>query len=279
MIEFIHVSDLHFGKSRRQTRRAQNLLGKINKKYEFVENQERYLLVTGDITHHGRRSEYKLAGQALLPFKNRVFLTPGNHDYGSFFGTLFTKRSAKYFDAPFANNLGFNHAFLNKQIFSRVLKSADGPAKLMVIGLNSCTYEDLEDFSRGEIGARQRADLLKLLSASDPQIPKLIFLHHVPDREADWKGIMSLEDWKDLMAIVKGNVAMMAFGHQGRFRSTDTTQDVPAPSRAMEVRSLVSNQSDEICMLDANDSTQEQAYYRIFVDGTGRLTAEKLAFG
>jgi DNA repair exonuclease SbcCD nuclease subunit len=279
MIELIHVSDLHFGKSRKQTRRAKSLLRKINEQHEFTANQERYLLVTGDITHHGRLSEYKLASKALLPFKDRVLLTPGNHDYGSFFGTWYKKKCARYFDVPFANNLGFKHAFLNKKIFPKVLESADGQAKLMIIGLNSCTKKDLEDFSRGKIGQTQREELTKELCESDPNIPKLVFLHHIPDKEAKPKNIMTLEDWPDLMKIVQGKVKMMAFGHQGRFRKTDSTEAVPASSHTMEVRSLINSQGDEICMLDANNSTKEQAYYRIVADGNGQVTAEKLSFG
>lgn len=279
MIELIHVSDLHFGKNRKQTRRATKLLSKLNEKYDFTVDKERYLLVTGDITHHGRQSEYTLASKALLPFKDRVFITPGNHDYGSFFGTLFKKKRAKYFDVPFAKNLGFKHGFLDKKVFSRILESADGQTKLMVIGLNSCTYEDLEDFSRGEIGQTQRDELSYELSKSDPNIPKMVFLHHIPDREAEWKDIMTLEDWPELMSIVQDKVKIMAFGHQGKFRPTDTTQDVPALSRTMEVRSFVSNEGDKIFMLDANDSTKEEAYYRIVANGSGQMTAEKLSFG
>lgn len=168
---------------------------------------------------------------------------------------------------------------MNKDLFSRVLESADGQTKLMVIGLNSCTYEDLEDFPRGEIGQKQRDELSYELSKSDPNIPKVVFLHHIPDREADWKDIMTLEDWPELMSIVQDKVKIMAFGHQGEFMPTDTTENVPAPSRTMEVRSLVSNEGDMIFMLDANDSTKEQAYYRIFADGSSQMAAEKFSFG
>lgn len=280
MIEIIHVSDLHFGKSKRRTQKAQRLLKDILQRYTFSAEEGRYLLVTGDITHHGWRKEYNLASEALKAFKGRIFLTPGNHDYGSFFGTQFSKKKAKFFDIPFAKNLEFQHEFLEKKndilekkIFSRVIQDATGQAKLMIIGLNSCTYKDLQDFSRGEIGTQQRSDLLNLLGTSDSQIPKLLFLHHIPDMAADYEEIMTLEDRWELMEIVKGQVDVIAFGHQGKFRPVGTTDLVQAPSRLLKARSIISEQK-RIWMLDANNSVPEQAFYRISVDGIDGLSAE-----
>ncbi len=279
MLELIHVSDLHFGKSRKQNKRALRLLGKIQTQFDFSGEQQRYLLVTGDSTHHGRRGEYQLAAQALAPFTGRIFLTPGNHDYGSLGGTIFSRRKARYFDVPFAARLGFHHPFLPKRVFTQLLTSGSGQNRLLMIGLNSCTFKDLEDFSRGKIGSAQRAELTQVLQTSDPQIPKLVFLHHIPDREAVWQTIMSLEDWEDLMAIVSGKIEMMAFGHQGKFRDSARQEALkPAPGRPLEVRALADARSrSSICMLDANESTGEQACYRIYFDAGGQLVAEKQA--
>ncbi len=61
MFEIIHVSDLHFGRTKRQTRRARNLLRKIQERFEFGMEHQRYLLVTGDITNDGETGQYHSA--------------------------------------------------------------------------------------------------------------------------------------------------------------------------------------------------------------------------
>ena len=83
MIEILHVSDLHLGKNAYMNGLAKSLLQAVSERYPFAGKENTYLLVTGDVTDHGRNGEYDLAGQALTPFKDRVFITPGNHDYGS----------------------------------------------------------------------------------------------------------------------------------------------------------------------------------------------------
>src|SRR5512139_3139562 len=120
MIEIFHVSDLHFGKSPKQNRKAESLLKKINRQFPFTKKNNRYLLVTGDITDSGNADQYKLAKGALRAFKGRVFVTPGNHDYGHW-GWEYSVESAEYFDTPFAESLGFTHRFFGKNVFSRQL--------------------------------------------------------------------------------------------------------------------------------------------------------------
>ena len=180
MIEIFHVSDLHFGKDARQNRKAKSLLDAINQK--FAGHANRYLLVTGDITQHGRESEYELAARALSPFAGRVFITPGNHDYGSYLGMKYSVQKALYFDNPFASDLRFPHRFFNKNVFVHVLQDQSDHSTLMMIGLNSCSKEGMDDWARGEIGDNQRNELALLLAQCDARTPKLLFLHHIPTK-------------------------------------------------------------------------------------------------
>src|SRR5512137_3094208 len=106
MIEILHISDLHLGKNAYINGAAKSLLKAAGERYPFAGKENTYLLVTGDVTDHGRNGEYNLAGQALSPFKDQVFITPGNHDYGSWGGTDYTEEKAKHFDVPFASALG-----------------------------------------------------------------------------------------------------------------------------------------------------------------------------
>ncbi len=149
MIEILHVSDLHLGKNAYMNGLAKSLLKAASERYPFAGKENTYLLVTGDITDHGRKGEYDRAGQALSPFKDRVFITPGNHDYGSLGGTdLLRGAKRQYFDDPFANALGFKHPFFEKKVCVRELKDQSGNT-LVMIGLNSCAKMGLKRLCAG----------------------------------------------------------------------------------------------------------------------------------
>jgi hypothetical protein len=273
MIEIFHISDLHFGKSDSQNQKAQHLLDGIRQRYSFTDSNSRYLLVTGDITHSGTTEEYDLALKALLPFKGRIFITPGNHDYGSWLGMAYSKKTAQYFDDPFARTLEFHHAFRCKRIFNCQLNTLQD--KVLVIGLNSCRKVGLIDISQGEIGECQRMELDELLRNADDQIPKIVFLHHIPHKDAVSKFSMTLRDWKELMAIVSGKVDALAFGHQGKVLGTEQKDITRSLSlhRPMAVRSLsipgtksLTKGLKECIILDADSSVYEQAFYHITVE-------------
>jgi hypothetical protein len=284
MIEIFHVSDLHFGKSDDQNKKAQSLLDGIWQRYSFTDSNSRYLLVTGDITHDGTKEEYEFAKKALLPFKGRIFITPGNHDYGSWLGMAYCKKMAQYFDKPFAETLEFHHPFIGKRVFNCQLNTLND--KIMVIGLNSCRKVGITDISQGEIGESQRIELDELLRNADDQIPKIVFLHHIPHKDAVPKFIMTLRDWKELMAIISGKVDALAFGHQGKVLGTEQEGRTRSVSlhRPMVVRSLSipGNRSltkglKQCTILDADSSVYEQAFYHIKVENNNlTVTVDKV---
>ena len=280
MLEIFHVSDLHYGQSNDQNKKAQALLDGISRQYPFKDCDNRYLLVTGDFTQGGREDEYKLAMQALMPFKGRVFVTPGNHDYGSIFGADYSEKKARYFDDPFAKTLEFPHSFINKKVFNcRLNFQSDS---LMMIGLNSCAKKGVFDFAQGEIGDKQIRELDKLLTDADAQIPKLVFLHHIPHKDAAFEFVMTLRDWEELMAVVNGRIDALAFGHQGKVLDIEQRGKTGSASahRPMQVRSLTIPREIDLkrgiikhaIVLDADGSVANQAFYHIKVKNN-KLTA------
>ena len=271
MIEILHVSDLHFGKSAKQNRNATALLDGISRQFPFTGHGNRYLLVTGDITQSGKKSEYELAMQALSPFTGRVFVTPGNHDYGSLLGTDYSERKARRFDDPFAKTLGFEHPFFEKKVFVQELLGPPGHSALMIIGLNSCAKKGVSDLAQGEVGDNQLNELKQILAQYDTEVPKLLFLHHIPNRDAEYELVMTLRDWKKLMSIVRGRVDVLAFGHQGKVMEVGLRKKPElAQTRPMRVRSFAvgrKRDSKRALVLDADDSVAEQAFYLITLDG------------
>jgi metallophosphoesterase superfamily enzyme len=279
MIEIYHVSDLHIG---RDTRKAKRLLKIIKDRFEIGEQENRWLLVTGDITQDGSKRQYEMALKALTPFKDKICIVPGNHDYG-LLGFIYSEYRAKNFDGLLAGGLGIGHQFFPKIPFSELIKEGKENT-LLLIGLNSCLKtSSWLDIAEGEIGDKQRSNLERILTKSDYQnIPKIIFLHHIPHRRAHSLG-MSLKDFSELMGIVRGKVDALAFGHEGKMedaepeiakkkkisdRDLKRLVDIKAMDLPIREMKLRSGKGQGIrYYLDANYSVREQACYRITIEG------------
>lgn len=155
---------------------------------------------------------------------------------------------------------------------------------MLLIGLNSCLQTlSWLDIAKGEIGDEQRNILEGILSESDYQnIPKIVFLHHIPHRRAHGIG-MSLKDFSELMDIVRDKVDALSFGHEGKMEDADPAvakkkkisdrdlnrlidiKEMDLPVREMKIRS---GKGQGIrYYLDANYSVKKQACYRIKIEG------------
>jgi len=280
MIEIFHLSDLHFGKTKDWTDRAQRLLKNVLKKFQEDEHKNAHLLITGDIIDNWGlaknlwKDQYKLAEKALIDFKSKVSLVPGNHDYG-LGGFGYSQACVDYFDNSFLPALGVAYGFRTKRPYREILDDGKG-SKVMLIGLNSCLMTPgILDISKGEIGKKQRARLGQILNDTDAKdIPKIVYLHHIPHRRAEGIG-MSLTDYKELMAVVQERVDALAFGHEGAMKdpSKKRAWHVSPPARPMRIRRAAYRGIKYY--LDANSSVQDKSCYRITVEG-GTVTASLL---
>ena len=86
----------------------------------------------------------------------------------------------------------------------------------------------------------QRNELADILAKYDAKIPKILFLHHIPNKDAAFPFIMTLKDWKELMAVVRDKVDVLAFGHQGKLEvgARGKSRTLKEIIRPMELRSL-----------------------------------------
>ncbi len=69
-----HVSDLHLGRDRRTDAAAARVA------LALLEADVGIVLVTGDVTHRGRRSELESFERLFAPLRGRTVVVPGNHD-------------------------------------------------------------------------------------------------------------------------------------------------------------------------------------------------------
>ena len=98
-MQFIHLSDLHFHRAKKDNKKATDTLKVVKDRYA-----NHILIITGDIVDDGHETQYERAFDALKPFKGRVFICPGNHDFGAA-GNFYSRERAQRCDEFLSNPL------------------------------------------------------------------------------------------------------------------------------------------------------------------------------
>lgn len=206
-MKIIHLSDLHFHSSNKDNKKAVATLKTVNTKYP-----NHYLVITGDIVDDGSKKQYENAFKALKQFQGRIFIAPGNHDFGAL-GNFYSSERADRFDDMLSNPLDQGGTFL-KENTPVVNTVRDGNDSVMFIALDT----NLEtghpfDFACGEVGEVQ-LDALSVLLANPtiPEMKKVLFFHHHPFVRND--PFMELKDAKELARVVYNKVDVILFGHK-----------------------------------------------------------------
>jgi 3',5'-cyclic AMP phosphodiesterase CpdA len=217
-MKFIHLSDLHFKSDDNKSDDNKCILERLD--YIKTYYPDHNLIITGDLVDNGEVREFENAKNALEPFSGRIFICPGNHDFGS--GGI--KYSVDCFNA-------FNYYLsmpLQQQTFSEdktpvLFPISEGENSVLLIALNTnFLTRPKGDCARGEVGWDQRSALEKILADNDdPNIVKILFFHHHPfERELkDVFGrikdkILEMEDSAELMTVIQGKVNVVLFGHK-----------------------------------------------------------------
>ncbi len=218
-MKFLHISDLHFHKNNKDNTKVIKMLDTLNKKYP-----NHYLIVTGDITDDGNTKQFINAYIALKPFKDRIFICPGNHDFGAV-GNIYSKRRAKNFDKYLTEPLSQDGTFYrdNEPVVNVVSNQNDS---VMLIALDSNLETKYPfDFACGKIGKNQLAFLESLLS--DPnatKMKKIVIMHHHPFIVKD--PTMQLKDSNKLMRILYGRTDVLMFGHKHKSKYWKDTSGI-----------------------------------------------------
>jgi predicted phosphohydrolase len=293
MLEFYHISDLHFGQGLFNSRDGliKDFLERLYAQEKFEGSQSKFLLITGDITQAGKKKEYERAIKELERFKGKIFFVPGNHDYGNFFSIFYDPKSASLFDSLLCQQLQPGRQFLNKDL--QLFPVTTNDEKVLLIGLNSClvrsaTGTGAQKFGQafGLVGYKQLAALKELFEKPEYAEYKIILLlHHIPDQYA--QGItMDLLDREDLIAIAIQNVDAFCYGHEGGMKEPEegvkaVRAPIPKkPARPMKLRRMAVPQGLVMTLakglkastgtpysLDANHSIDDSSCYLIKVTG------------
>lgn len=205
-MRFIHLSDLHFHRHPQDNTAIMTTLDVVKERYPT-----HYVILTGDIVDDGHEEQYKRAAEALAPFTGRIFISPGNHDFGAA-GTFYSRERAARFDKFLSEPLQQGGTFTGDAtpVVNIVQDNAD---RVMLIALDTnLETEHPFDFSCGEVGEKQLAALDTILSSSAPDLLKLLFFHHHPFMHND--PFMELKDARPLMRVIYGRVHLLLFGHK-----------------------------------------------------------------
>jgi 3',5'-cyclic AMP phosphodiesterase CpdA len=205
MTKFLHISDLHIHKCYEKNTDVTLLFDYISKNYP-----EHKIIITGDITDDGDKIQYENAYEYLKPFEGRLFICPGNHDYG-IMGNIYSADRAQMFDEYLSMPLKQNGCFkgCTTPIINTII---DGDSKIDLIALDSNLETSIPfDFACGEIGEQQLDFLREYFKEKNNRV-KIIFFHHHPFIIDD--PFMKLRDAEELVRIIYNNVDVVLFGHK-----------------------------------------------------------------
>ncbi len=174
-MKFIHLSDLHL-----HTHDEDNVGAIATLDYVKATYPDHKLIITGDITDDGIEEQYKVAIKALEPCNGRVYICPGNHDFGAA-GNFYSRERAERFDRMLSVPLKQGGTFTGDPT-PVVNIVRDGSTEVMLIALDTNLETDNPfDFACGEVGSAQLAALNTILnSPSSTAIKKILFFHHHP---------------------------------------------------------------------------------------------------
>jgi len=178
-----HLTDTHVmlpSESRRLLGDTSEALARAVRYLEALSPRADAVLVTGDLTHHGRPGEYERLRDLLAPLSSPVFLVPGNHDRRAPLQATF-------------GDLGY-------------LPAHDGPLHYAIdrfvprlIGFDSLR----RGFAGGAATAEDLAWLGATLEAA-PRTPTVLFMHHPPFHTGivymDAHGFVGLAELQALIA-------------------------------------------------------------------------------
>ncbi|MHC1743469.1 MAG: metallophosphoesterase [Syntrophobacteraceae bacterium] len=206
-MKFLHLSDLHIHRRDDDNRNVSSMLDYVKNHYP-----EHRLIVTGDITDDGTEDQYENAYALLRPFEGRIFICPGNHDYGVL-GNFYSHERAVRFDQMLAKPLKQGGTFKGDST-PVVNVITEGTKKIVLIALDSnLETEHPFDFACGEIGESQRRALNTILAANQSaETVNVLFFHHHPFMVND--PFMELKDARELAGAVFDRVDLILFGHK-----------------------------------------------------------------
>lgn len=274
-MKIIHLSDTHLGRQDNLARFSALIDDLIAHPPDTPASC--CVLHTGDLIDSGQEQQRAMGRTQLDRLRDagfKVFLCPGNHDYGNALGV--SNAAAQAYRAFFAD-----YMFAGQRAEFPVLHFLDEKTALILLDSNEAElsfYSRL--FAEGHLGDVQRTKLNAMLD--DPRLlgcKRLLALHHHPFSDADvaqpdhgdahllhhlvvslTRSFRRLKDAYSLCEIIRGRVDYLFFGHR------HFGLDCSAQSRFYDIACAVDGGSST-----ATDNRTDRIRYRVVDLPTGKL--------
>jgi len=232
-----HISDLHIGKNVETERRALGIRDAL------LASDVDHVVVTGDLTHRGRKTELQTFWRIFGPLAemNRLTLVPGNHDRlgDDVAGAIQAGPTVSVTEAPGLHLVRFD---------------STGPHnRAWLAGHGMMLDQDVRAIEQATGAPRPGAVVAILLHHHVLPLPA----DHTAERVCTWLGwpyANELEKGADLLATLRGRCDLVLHGHR------HTPQAI----------TLFENEARPLSVFNAGSST-ELGRLRVFFHGAGRL--------
>lgn len=296
-IRFLHLSDLHIVADTVQNYAVRQRFDYIKRHY-----RQHYLIISGDIIDNEgsvlpgtplpiglrdvpanafafppppagslaphlakAKQALKNAFDILKDFKGKIFVCPGNHDYG-LWGNIYQSEFRSAYEQILGDplNAAAGAVPLGLQTASKRPLLFSVPGNIAIIGVDTAADPYVAGsgagLASGSVGGAQLSALRSyfLPGTIIPGLGNMLgwttfmYFHHHPWLHSDWT--MKLVDSDQLMAAIRGNVDLILFGHKHVAKRYQPTQ--------------VPNGGIKYGALAAGSSRFESTAYEIVIAGT-----------
>ncbi len=221
-MKFIHLSDLHIGKSNNREKSALIVDWILNNKDK---HQSELVIISGDVVDDGKAWQFDQAKEQLERLRENgftVLVCPGNHDYGPG-GIRESHLSQSSFFSLISGVKDYPHLqIINAQAFILLDSMAKEIKNVEMWG------------AQGNLGEEQLYKLDQMLDnlAEDPEVENVfVILHHHP---FDFQRYHGLRDQADLKGVISRRINQpprvngLLFGHkhiENRFNDPEENKE------------------------------------------------------
>ena len=231
MVRFIQISDLHIHRRKKiENINCEKLVQFIIGKYSMQSEHKPVILITGDVVDDGEKKQYRSAVSMLKPLVDEGFTVlpvPGNHDYGPC-GNFYTEESQAYFQKYMLKELiGYDPAGDPENTLEDLFPMVTPVGDVVFIGLDSVVGKEdaAMHFASGEVGKKQREQLISILTNPDIVFGKkiVVYFHHHPF----YRDIgLEMDDAKQVLRILANKANFVCFGHKHQSKALTAESNI-----------------------------------------------------
>jgi len=256
MKRIIHISDLHFGRSKSHTTNAYKLLEYITDYHQHIP-----VVITGDITDSGTKGQYKKAHTWIkkLEWTNIVIPVPGNHDY-AWLGNIYNPKSWGYYQETIGTPAWAAGPIMSNIGVGRVRFEHQGGIEFII--LDSGDPRNKTFCARGIFTKKQQLKCEEILN-TDTQDTRIVVLHHHPFE--DGKYFQKLERSKELIKTIRNKCDILLFGHDHNLGVWYDMFNIPIIASSAKSTKRLSGHMLHINIIQF-DTDPENCYYNHIIE-------------